>query len=72
MLYNDKLTIVANWKMNPTDYISAIELGDLYLKNLDFTKINLIVAPPTVYLFSLVNLLKQRDLIQIKPKQSKI
>ncbi len=62
MLYNDKLTIVANWKMNPTDYISAIELGDLYLKNLDFTKINLIVAPPTVYLFSLVNLLKQRDL----------
>lgn len=62
MLYNDKLTIVANWKMNPTDYASAIELCNLYLKNLDFTKINLIIAPPTIYLFSLVNLLKQQDL----------
>ena len=62
MLYNDKLTIVANWKMNPTDYASAIELGNLYLQNLDFTKINLIIAPPTIYLFSLVDFIKQRKL----------
>ncbi len=47
--YNNK-TIVANWKMNPNTYSEAVNLFNLYIKNINNNKINFIVAPPAIYL----------------------
>lgn len=59
MLHDNKPTIIANWKMNPSNYEDTINLFNLYYQNLDLSKINLIVAPPTIYLLALSKLLNQ-------------
>lgn len=59
MLFKKDLTIVANWKMNPNNYNIAQELFNLYAEKINCDKINLIVAPPAVYLKPLTKLIKQ-------------
>lgn len=59
MLLNKDLTIVANWKMHPNSYIQAKNLIDSYIQHLNFNNINLlnlnlIIAPPAIYLQSLI------------------
>ena len=56
MLYNDKFTIVANWKMNPDSYQQAQNLFENYLHITNLQKINLIVAVPYIYLGLLSNI----------------
>lgn len=50
MLFKEKPIIVANWKMNPINSKEAKELLDLYIKTINFNNINLVVAPPVIYL----------------------
>ena len=50
MLFKEKPIIVANWKMNPITSKEAKELLDLYIKTINFNNINLVVAPPVIYL----------------------
>lgn len=52
---NKKLTIVANWKMNPTSSLLAINLFNSYINEVNFNNVNLIIAPPAIY----VNYLKE-------------
>lgn len=56
--------VFANWKMNPGTLIEAEKLCAAILdsvKNID-SKLNLVIAPPFVYLASLLNLLKTKSL----------
>lgn len=57
MLFKEKPIIVANWKMNPINSKEAKELLDLYIKTINFNNINLVVAPPVIYLELLKTLL---------------
>lgn len=67
-MYNDRPTIIANWKMNPTNYADVIDLFNLYCQEFNSNRIdpkfNLIVAPPTMYLFPLFKFLTSQNLNQ--------
>lgn len=62
MLSKKDITIIANWKMNPNNYCQAQELFDFYIKTINFNKINLIVAPPVIYLESLSKLITNKKI----------
>ena len=50
-------TIVANFKMNPTSEKEVVSLLENYQKNYEnFKNVNLIIAPPFVYLDKAKNL----------------
>lgn len=48
--------------MNPTNSKKAKELLDLYIKTINFNHINLVIAPPVIYLESLKTLLVRSKL----------